>query len=485
MFSEPEQSFGLWQKEKDFLAREKEKQPELFLRPPLIDDAAVLQSVGIDPVVFGTRQLGHIKLFPEDFIVEEVGKDKTLHTVDDLDASGFHAAPGEDARTVWVDAVKMGIDTIEVVNELSRRLGIEKKQIGFAGIKDKYALTSQPLSIRGSNGESCRSIRASNFFLKNILAGKGALQPGDLSGNRFTILVRTPEALDSATMEERLKDIKEQGFWNFFYLQRFGVPRLASHKLGLLILQGKYEDAVRVFLSVSSVRELPYFRMFRERVVSRWGRWEDMLQMLDALPYSFRNEQIVVKYLITHPSDFNGALNQLPEQVKLWVYAYASYCFNKVLSSFIKKGDEVPFELPLALSSDPRAKEYYGAFFEAHGIQPPFPALKPFPYVQKLGKNIETLKKFTLYGTKIVPQGVVTDFFLEKASYATTFLSHLFVLSSGQPVPHGISIEEIDAKVVLGTGTIGPLKTGKFKELFEMRKETDILKAETEESVQG
>lgn len=480
MVSQEERLFEFWQKEKDFLAKEKEKQPDLFLRAQLIDDGAVLQSVGIDPAVFGARPLGHIKLFPEDFIVEEAGKDKALHTIHDVASHELHMPQSEDARTIWVDAVKMGIDTIEVVNELSRRLGIEKKQIGFAGIKDKYALTSQAMSIRGSTVESCRSIRASNFFLKNIFPGKGALQPGDLSGNRFTIVVRTREPLEEGRVAEDLRDLGEQGFWNFFYLQRFGVPRMISHKLGLLVLQGKYEDAVRAFLGVSSDRELPYFRVFREQVISEWGRWEHMLRALDALPYSFRNERAVVTYLTTHPSDFSGALNQLPEQVKLWIYAYAGYCFNKALSAFIKKGDEVPFELPLALSSDPRAKGYYGAFFKAHGIQPPFPALKLFPYVQKMEKDIETLKKFTLYGAKTIPGGVVLDFFLEKASYATTFLSHLFVLSSGQPVPNGISIEEVDAKAVLGTGTIDSLKAGRFKELFELRKETDILKADVE-----
>ena len=468
-------SFGNWTEEKKKLDAEKTAHPELFERPVLIDDDAILESIGIDPAIFGARLLGHIKLFAEDFIVEETDKQNTTHTIDDGPfVKTGESLVAEEIRTVWADVVKMGVDTLEVVNECATHLGIDKKAIGFAGIKDKHALTSQALTFRGIDPRRLEALNAHNFFFKNVALGKGALQVGDLLGNRFTIYIRTQKKSDEAKLTESLRDLEEQGFWNFFYIQRFGVPRLISHKLGLLILQGKYEEAVKAAITSPGEREIPYFRNFRTTLATQWGNWNVMHTSIMPLEYSFRNEKKMVTYLLNHPKDFIGALNQIPEQIKLWVYAYGSYLFNTTLSQLITKGDEVPFSLPLALSGDPRAKEFYGAFFEAHDIKHPFPALRNFPHIQRPEKDIEVLKKFTLHGVRVIDGGVILDFFLEKASYATTFLSHIFTLSSGLPLPAKISTDEIDTKLLLGTGTIAPLKEKRFNNVFAMRLEKPV-----------
>ncbi len=481
-------TFDLRQKEKDFLEREKLRHPELFHKKVSVDDDALLVNIGIEGA-FGPRERGHIKLFPEDFIVEEISKENNLVSIEDgpiFSARGGSTFGGEGGsneppvtdekqKTVWFEVVKMGVDTIEVQNELSRILGLERKFIGAAGIKDKFALTSQAVSVRGSSAEECGKVAAPNFFLKNIRVGKGALQIGDLSGNRFTIFVRVRDRVDQARFEESVRDLEEQGFWNFFYLQRFGTPRLISHKLGLLILQGQFEETVKASLTYASEREVPYFQNFRRSMLEYWGDWEKLLLETEVLSYSFDTERRMITHLHANPGDFVGALNCVPEQIKLWVYAYASYLFNKTLSRMIQSGEDVPFTLPLALGRDPRIGELYGRFFQMHHIAPPFAALKNFPFVQKAEKEIETLKKFIFNGFYLVDGGVVLDFSLEKASYATTFLSHLFVLSSGQPVPKRISIEEVDSKAILGTGTIKPLREGRFKNLFEMRKSNPII----------
>lgn len=472
--------FNEWQKEKEFLDKERIAHPELFLSPVLVDDNATLKSIGIENA-FGARTRGHIKLFPEDFIVEEVSKDETLHTIDDGSLFLDGSSPEEEIRTIWADLVKMGLDTIEVVNELSRHLGIDKKFIGTAGIKDKHALTSQAISFRGVKPDALSLITAPNFFLKNLSFGKGALQVGDLLGNRFTIYIRMLEHQDKTQLHEALRDLEEQGFWNFFYLQRFGTPRLISHRLGLLILQGKFEETVRMSLTTTSEREIPYYQEFRKKLLPLWGDWSAILAEINKLPYSFKSEKKMLEHLAGHPGDFIGALNMVPEQIKLWVYAYASYLFNKTLSRLIAAEEDISMSLPLALSRDPRNEELYGDFFKAHKIAPPFSSLRNFPYVQKPEKDIETLKKFTLHGVETTDSGVVLDFFLEKASYATTFLSHLFVLSQGQPVPEGISTEEVDTKMILGGRTIQPLRDGKLKKLFEMRKLQEVNKEESGE----
>ena len=463
-----ETGFDNWKREKEFLDAERAAAPEQFSRALFQETDGVLSRVGI-AAVFGERIPGHIKLIPEDFIVEEVSKDGALHAIDGGSREIPAVSREEEVRTLWTDLVKMGIDSFEAVAEIARALGIDRAKIGIAGIKDKHAVTSQSVSFRGIRPEALGNFRAPNFFLKNISSGKGALQIGDLAGNRFTIFVRTAGQVSEAWLSEKLADIEENGFWNFFYLQRFGTPRLLSHKLGLLILQGRFEEAVKMSVLESSEFEILYFRNFHHELVPLWGDWTRILEKLSTLPNSFRTEIKMIRHLVLHPDDFTGALNTVPEQVKLWVYAYASFLFNTALSELIAREEEIPFSLPLALSGDPRAREFYGEFFDMHGIRPPFSSLRNFPYVQRMEKDVEVLKKITVYGRRIVPGGVILDFLLEKGSYATTFLAHLFTLSSGEPALPGISLEEVDSKALLGTGSIAGVKENEFQELFKMR----------------
>lgn len=458
-----------WQKEKIFLDRERASHPELFVPRIAIDDDATLQEIGIDPAVLGSRRRGHVKLFPEDFIVEEVSQDGALHTIDT--APLFGESPTEDGKTIWCDLVKIGVDTLEAVEELSRQLGLEKKSIGVAGIKDKRALTSQSVSIRGIKTDKLAAVSAAHFFLKNITIGKGALSPGALRDNRFTIIVRTEDAPEPQDIETKISDLQEQGFWNFFYLQRFGTPRLISHRLGLLILQERYEEVVNMTLTHANQREVPYFQNLRAHLAELWGDTKALLDAIEPLPHTFRNEKKMLLYLSDHPGDFIGALNQAPEQIKLWIYAYGSGLFNQALSRLIVRGDgDVPFTLPTPFSRDSRTEQYYGLFFRDHRIRPPFLALKNFPYIRLQDNEIETLKQITLHGNRFVPEGIVLDFSLDKGAYATTFLAHFFTLSSGESVPALGSMNEVDMKSVLGTGSLGEVKK-KFKDVFAMREE--------------
>ena len=133
--------FFEWQKEKEFLEKEKEVHPELFLRPIAVDDDAVLRSVGIESV-FGERPLGHVILFPDDFLFEEVSSDQKLHTVED--EPSLPIGPVEEVRTVWADLVKMGIDTIQAINEISRQLGIDKNLSELRASKINTLLPAKP-----------------------------------------------------------------------------------------------------------------------------------------------------------------------------------------------------------------------------------------------------------------------------------------------------------------------------------------------------
>ncbi|MBI2052858.1 MAG: hypothetical protein HYT34_01280 [Candidatus Ryanbacteria bacterium] len=82
---------------------------------------------------------------------------------------------------------------------------------------------------------------------------------------------------------------------------------------------------------------------------------------------------------------------------------------------------------------------------------------------------IKTRVRPVLHQSKIERGGILLEFDLEKGSYATTFLTHLFRLMSGLP-PENIEKETLDPKTVLGRPSL--TKTfAKFEKIIHPKTE--------------
>jgi len=144
--------------------------PRLFERKSLIDDAVFLERYGIFLEKKKKFPLGYLKLWPQDFIVEEITLDEERTTV--FPDKFIHKKRGfsPEDPVLYATLVKCGLSTIEAVEELARKLRIEpldiNKIIKYAGLKDKHAITSQIISIKGGSAEKLHQISASYFFLK-------------------------------------------------------------------------------------------------------------------------------------------------------------------------------------------------------------------------------------------------------------------------------------------------------------------------------
>ncbi len=449
---------------------ERKRVPDLFLREPTIDDDDALRWIGIEEFL-GHRPIGYLKLMPQDFIVEEISRDGAMHTVE---LGNLEMAKELEGGTYYVDLVKMGISTLEAKDELLELLGLEEKSVGYAGIKDRLALTSQEISLRGlNNPEKLLGINADNFFLKNLRRGKGVLVNGNLKGNRFTITLRTPETITPALkkeMEEKMEDIKADGFWNFFYFQRFGAcgtPRLLSHWLGRLLVKGQYEEAVKLFCTRTGPNEIPYINAIREAMERKWGDWNAIMALIDCFPLYFSYEHAFIGHIMKKPDDFLGALRLFPDQIRLWVYAYACYLFNRKISELIKKG-KVPLALPFITSYNPNDWKPYQKFLDEDGVTLPSRAYQDFPFLYIQSRTCPTLQKLTVHNVVFKDKSAVFSFSLPKGSYATTFLMNFFTLTTGLPIVPGISSETIDPFEILGVGTLAPLLK-RFKTVLDNR----------------
>lgn len=452
------------EKEIELLVSESQKNPELFERETFIDSPDFLEKIGI---FFGeekTMPKGYVKLWPQDFIVEEKSMNGVQETVEMGNLFDTEKPFSEKDPMLFATLVKCKLPTFEATKDLANSLEIDPEKIKYAGIKDTDAITSQLISISGSDIEKIKNVSSPYYFLKNIYSGKGTVEVGSLEGNKFTLLIRTNADFDKEQFNKNLEKIKENGFINFFYSQRFGSPRFINWFWGLLILKGEYKKAVLSFLCSEGQREISYFKNIRAKIKDNLDNWDEILKILEPFPIVLQNEIRVVKYLQNHPNDFTGALKQISKQMQLWIHAYGSLLFNRKISEYIENNEPLPEKLPIILSKDQNDWLPYFDYLKEDGISSiPLNNLKPFPDILWKKRQIKTREKINIYKTMFVKEGVILSFSLSKGSYATTFLTQLFQLTTGVP-PKDILTDIVDTKEILGEGSIKSL-TEKFKEV--------------------
>ena len=71
---------------------------------------------------------------------------------------------------------------------------------------------------------------------------------GDLNGNRFSLTLRDVEPQDSELIEKTLTCFNENGFINYFGMQRFGTLSIPTHVIGIALLNGNWKEAVDLLL---------------------------------------------------------------------------------------------------------------------------------------------------------------------------------------------------------------------------------------------
>ena len=265
---------------------------------------------------------GRLRSRPEDFMVEEVPKDIPE------DPDGDYAIIEVRSRN-W--------ETNLLVREIARRLRISRDRIGFAGTKDRRAITTQYLSIYLPK-EDLQEIRIKDVDIRFICRSKKRIGIGDLIGNRFSVVIREIE-LDGKEAERRVKIIEESlreggGFPNFYGFQRFGSLRPVTHLVGKEIIRGNFDKAVNLYLAFTTEKEDKISREAR----LRFSRERDVAKALLYFPKHLSFEIAILNELVKGKEPLD-ALQSLPKNLLvMFVCAYQSYLFNRILSSRIKRG---------------------------------------------------------------------------------------------------------------------------------------------------
>jgi len=400
---------------------------------------------------------GRVKQRYSDFIVEEVLTDGEICTVERFtkpwQERGENKVMEIPQRTteehLLLNLEKINTDTSAALALLSRGLNISKQRIGYAGLKDKRAITCQRISLYMPETERVKKFGVKGLEIRNARWSNSRVELGDLKGNKFVITIR-----EVTQSEEEIKKIIEEfatqakkGVPNFFGMQRFGGKRQITHRVGKLMLEDKFEEAIMLYLTDTYEEEKEDIKNAR----INFAKTKDYKAALREFPFDARPERAILNHLIRCPNDYAGAFQTLPSKIQyLFSHAFQSDIFNKMLARRIKlygekalapiEGDIVENGIPMlilpgfeSVFAEGKAGEIEREIMEEEGIT--FESFKTTKLTTLSSKGMR--KEISLIPQdfkleKIIPdefnpekKAIVISYFLTKGNYATTILREL------------------------------------------------------------
>jgi tRNA pseudouridine13 synthase len=298
------------------------------------------------------------KMKPEDFIVREV-LELPLH---------------DKGRYAYFLLKKINRDSFGAFQEISRTLKLPFSQLGYAGLKDKQAVTEQYLSVPSSFKTSLEKLSMIGISLSFVGYGNERITLGMLEGNTFDIVVRDlPEK----------KDLHIEKVLNFFDTQRFQGNSLS---VGRALVQGNYKEACKLLkLSVDG-------------------------------------------------NDFIGALRTVHRRIlRFYLSVYQSWLWNTVVEEVKDFVDNVPLLGYLTEFSDKRVAQVYITLMKKESITLDSFLFKSLPELAFEGLDRAT--GFTVQDFSFIwdddvlhpdAYACTLKFFLPKGCYATLVVKHLF-----------------------------------------------------------
>lgn len=123
---------------------------------------------------------------------------------------------------LFVHFLKRSLNTRDAVERLAKALGQNPRDAGFAGMKDKDAVTTQWASFAGGTPEAARALSLPGIQVLDAAMHGNKLRTGHLRGNRFRLRLRG-EDLDLDVAKTIMAELERIGAPNYYGEQRFGI----------------------------------------------------------------------------------------------------------------------------------------------------------------------------------------------------------------------------------------------------------------------
>ncbi len=270
-----------------------------------------------------------LRQIPEDFIVEEILNDNLIK---------------ENGSFNLYALKKTNIENLKALSYISKEFNVPLKDIGYCGLKDRHAITTQYITIPSNYG--VLSIDEENLKLNCIKTIKKPLKIGDLKGNKFKITVRDIDKKDFLKIAENLRNL-HLGVPNYYDDQRFGSV-FHNKFIAKEYLKGNYEDALKILLTNYKKSENKRIKDLKRYIKSNWNNWEKILKYIKNNKIKSKMFVNIIKYLNyeKNHNNYKEALKYVDNRLKkLFISAYQSYlwneCVKELLKSYIPKDDRL------------------------------------------------------------------------------------------------------------------------------------------------
>jgi len=344
-----------------------------------------------------------IKQKPEDFVVQEITVSKKV-----LDKN-FKFKKSEGDQLICV-LKKTNWDTISATSEIAKRLHISKSRIGYAGMKDKRAVTTQLISIFNVKKEDIEKIKIKDIELFPIKYSNEKILLGDLHGNNFKIIV------DSNKKPKQVTKVP-----NYYGEQRFGTLRKNTHIVGKALIEEDFEKAVMIYLT-----EIGNEEEETTNARKKLAKEKDFKASYEYFPKHLKFERILLNKLV-EKEDYISALKALPGKLLImFIHAYQSKLFNEFLDEVIKRKLDHT-EGPLFGYKYEIQNDLEKEILERNKIWTDNFLIREFPKLSSKGKkrnlfvDVKDLKIKEIEKNKYL-----IEFSLAKSAYATVVIDYLF-----------------------------------------------------------
>lgn len=200
---------------------------------------------------------GVIRRQPEDFQVDE-----------DL---GFELT--NEGEHVCLHVRKRNSNTDFIAKQIARLAGVKNMDVSYAGLKDRYAVTTQWFSVYLSNKPEpdWSQLNCDEVEVFEVVRHNRKLRRGSLKGNHFKLVVRELQG-DTDFFEQRLQTVSVNGAPNYFGEQRFGRDNLAK-ATGMFNAEFKVKDRNKRSMYFSAARSAIFNEVLSRRVAAaNWNQ---------------------------------------------------------------------------------------------------------------------------------------------------------------------------------------------------------------------
>ena len=198
-----------------------------------------------------------LKQTPEDFQVDE--------------QLGF--LPSGEGSHLWLQIKKRGSNTHFVARMLAQYAEVPIKEIGYAGLKDRQAVTTQWFSVPVKKTIDWQQFQHPEIEVLNAVAHPKKIGRGVHRANQFMIILRDVTG-DKMAWQQRWETICRKGVPNYFGVQRFGHAQNNINLIEDLFYRRRRLDRVKRGLALSSLRSAIFNAICSDRVAQK--NWDQI-----------------------------------------------------------------------------------------------------------------------------------------------------------------------------------------------------------------